>query len=594
MIPGRKFRITWAFLFCSLAVFAQPAANDQWWNPADNPFPVIEGQAWPKEVKEPYDRFPARAAQTLNPNVWNISHSSAGLYLKFRTNADDIIVRYVVTGGLAMSHMPATGVSGVDLYAIDPDGNWHWAPGRFSFGDTIQYHFSHIAISRDFPGRDYEFRLFLPLYNAVRWLEIGVEKGKHFIPMPLSADQPVVVYGTSIAQGACASRPGMAWPAILERALDRPLINLGFSGTGRLENSVLDLMTEIDAKLYVLDCLPNLTREDGFPDAELEKRIRNAVHRLQEKRPEIPILLVEHSGGLPGSEADTARVNNFENANKVLRRVFARLQAAGVQHIYLLGNREIGLDMNATVAGVHPNDLGMMKYATAYEKKIREILQEPVGSLSTTLPVVQSRDGYYDWRARHAEILQMNKTDPPDNVILGNSIIHYWGGLPKAPLARGADSWDQYFKPLDVRNLGFGWDRTENVLWRIQHGELDGYRAKHVVLMIGTNNLGACSDEAILAGIRAILLAIRDHQPATHILLSGIFPRRGMEKRIRLLNKQIARLTVTGKITYIDPGTVLLNKKGTIDESLFVDGLHPDAAGYQKIARVVEPFLKRE
>ena len=90
--------------------------------------------------------------------------------------------------------------------------------------------------------------------------------------MPLSMEKPVVVYGTSIAQGACATRPGLAWTAILERKLDRPLINLGFSGSGQLEKSVIDLMAEIDAKLYILDCLPNLTSGAGFTDDEVEKR----------------------------------------------------------------------------------------------------------------------------------------------------------------------------------------------------------------------------------------------------------------------------------------------------------------------------------
>jgi len=140
-----------------------PGAGEyKWWNPAVNSFPVLEGQAWPKEVKSPYDRFPGRAQQTLNPNVWNISHSSAGLYLKFKTDAADIVVRYVVQnkGSFAMSHMPATGVSGIDLYAIDHNGNWTWAPGKFSFGDTIEYRFSNIAVDHEFPGRDCEYRLF--------------------------------------------------------------------------------------------------------------------------------------------------------------------------------------------------------------------------------------------------------------------------------------------------------------------------------------------------------------------------------------------------------------------------------------------------
>ena len=450
----------------AITCFSQDTKEYKWWNPADNSFPVIEGQAWPNEVKEKYDRFPARAEKTLNPNVWNISHSSAGLYIKLKTNASDIVVRYVVQnkGSFAMNHMPATGVSGIDLYAIDHNGKWVWAQGGFSFGDTIEYRFSNLEVDHVFTGRDCEYRLFLPLYNVVQWLQVGVPVAKNFVPMPLSTEKPIVVYGTSIAQGACATRPGLAWTAILERKLDRPLINLGFSGSGRLEKSVIDLMTEIDAKLYILDCLPNLTAGAGFTDDEVKKRIKESVSLLQQKHPSIPILLVQHSSGNTLSIIDTAKHDEYEKVNNVLRNVFAQLKNEGLQNIFLLGNKDIKLDIETTVDGLHPNDIGMMKYAAAYEKIIRNILQEPSVNISTASPVTQSRDGYYDWRSRHAEILQLNKTDPPKSVILANSIIHYWGGEPKAPLARGTASWNKYLQPAGMHNLGFGWDKIENVL----------------------------------------------------------------------------------------------------------------------------------
>jgi len=563
-----------------------------WWDPATNAFPVLEGQGWPKEVGSPYDRFPARASQTLNPNVWNISHSSAGLYCKFRTDASEVVVRYTVQGrgSFAMSHMPATGVSGVDLYGLDHDGGWVWAPGTFSFGDTIEYRFSGIGADTVFAGRDCEYRLFLPLYNTVTWMQIGVPSGRHFAALPLQPEKPIVVYGTSIAQGACASRPGLAWTALLERALDRPLINLGFSGSGKLEPSVVSLMNEIDAKLYVLDCLPNLS--SGFTAKEVEERITTAVGALQEKHPSVPILLVEHSGGNASHLIDTARRHQFQKVNGVMEETFARMQAKGVGNIYLLTGKDIGLDINSTVDGVHPNDIGMEQYAKAYECSIRSILHEPVGSYATTRPVTQSRDGYYDWRGRHAEVLSLNRRTPPANIILANSIIHYWGGEPKAPIVRGEDSWNAYLQPLGVRNLGFGWDRIENVLWRVYHDELDGYKAKHVLVMIGTNNLTTDGDEAIIAGLDTLLAAIRQRQPKAQLILSGILPRRGMEQRIVVLNKAVAGLAALKKVMYIDPGKILLTRAGKIDESLFGDGLHPNAAGYQRLAGVLSGYLK--
>ena len=573
--------------------FSQNTNEYKWWNPADNSFPVIEGQAWPNEVKENYDRFPARAEKTLNPNVWNLSHSSAGLYIKFKTNSSELVVRYVVQnkGSFAMNHMPATGVSGIDLYAIDHIGKWVWAQGRFSFGDTIEYHFSNLEVDHVFAGRDCEFRLFLPLYNAVQWMQVGVSVANNFVPMPLSTEKPVVVYGTSIAQGACATRPGLAWTAILERKLDRPLINLGFSGSGQLEKSVIDLMNEIDAKLYILDCLPNLTAGAGFTNEEVDKRIRESVKLLQQKHPSTPVLLVEHSSGNTLAIIDTAKRNEYEKVNNVLRKTFAQLRSEGVPNIFLLSNKDINLDIDATVDGLHPNDIGMMKYAEAYEKIIRNILNEPSGIISTTIPVIQSRDGYYDWRTRHTEILQLNKADPPKSVILANSIIHYWGGEPKAPLVRGAKAWNKYMEPSGMRNLGFGWDKVENVLWRVYHDELDGFDAGNIIVMIGTNNLTENSDEEIITGLKTLVEQIKIRQPKAAVLLAGILPRRKMEQRVLILNKSIANLSASLHVQFINPGTVFLNSKGNIDESLFEDGLHPNAAGYEKLGvQLVNPL----
>ncbi|MDR3713694.1 MAG: SGNH/GDSL hydrolase family protein [Puia sp.] len=590
---------------------AQGYKDYRWWDPAANAFPVIEGQGWPKEVKNPYDRLPARAEQTVRPAVWNLSRNTAGLYIKFRTNTPDIVVRYKVDGAQAMPHMPATGVSGVDLYAIDIDGNWVWAPGKYSFGDTIEYHFSNLKPVAG-SGRDCEYRLFLPLYNSVSWLRVGIPAGNSLHPIPLQPEKPVVVYGTSIAQGGCATRPGLAWTALLERKLDLPLLNLGFSGNGKLETPVVDLLTEIDAGIYVLDCLPNMTPGGDLSAEEVERRLVAAIKEIQAKRPGTPILLVEHSGSGTDRIIDTSHYNHFEAVNNISRKVFARLTAEGVKDIYSLSTKEIGFDIEATVDGVHPNDWGMMLYANAYEKKIRAILKQETGSLSTEMPVMQTRDGY-DWRARHDSILLLNRERAPRNCILANSIIHYWGGRPVAHLQWGADSWDRYLEPLGLRNQGYGWDRIENVLWRVYHGELDGYNARYVILMIGTNNLGTNSDTEIVAGLRRLIGAIQYRQPAASILVSGIFPRRGMEGRIVKLNRQIEALALSGtggksgitgqaggagmpdtggRTVYIDPGLIFLNGHGKIDEGLFSDGLHPNADGYRKLAPVLAGYLK--
>jgi hypothetical protein len=212
---------------------------------------------------------------------------------------------------------------------------------------------------------------------------------------------------------------------------------------------------------------------------------------------------------------------------------------------------------------------------------------------STTIPVVQNRDKLYDWQMRHQEILALNKEKPPLNVIMGNSIIHYWGGLPKGPVIRGQDSWDQYLEPLGLRNMGFGWDKIENVLWRVKNGELDGFNAEHVVLMIGTNNLADNSDQEIIAGLKLLVQTVKEHQSSTKVILSGILPRRKLEERIAQLNKAIKKLARQSHIAFVNAGRLLLNDKGKIEESLFGDGLHPNAAGYQKIAPEISIYLKK-
>ena len=568
--------------------FAQEVSEIKWWNPASNEYAVISGQAWPNEVNAVYHRLPAKSEKEVRAAVWGLSKQSAGLSIRFWSNSDNISVRYKVKGGLNMPHMPSTGVSGLDLYSKSYDGEWLRCWGAYSINKTSNYNFIVDENSNAYKKNGREYQLFLPLYNEVDTLEIGVNEASFFKALPIRKEKPIVAYGTSICQGACASRPGMAWTNILERKLERPVINLGFSGNGKLEPELIDLMTEVDAKLYILDCLPNLN-----PDKDDTYLLTlNAVKRLKEKRPDVPVILTAHIGYADGL-TNKKSSDKYIKLNKALYSAYITLKSEGYTKVFLLKKEDLNLNFDSYVDKIHPNDYGMVQYANAYEKLIREILGESIGNIATTIPKTQSRDiSVYRWEDRHQEILELNKVDPPKVCLFGNSIINFWGGEPKSSITTGQDSWERIMKPMGVRNFGFGWDRIENVLWRVYHDELDGFEAEQIVIMIGTNNLDLNNENEIIKGLENLVKAIRTRQPKSSILMIGILPRSRKEKQIDSLNLKIAQLADLENINFNNIDSPLLLENGRIDETLFTDGLHPNNKGYMIIAKNLQRVIQ--
>jgi len=333
-----------------------------WTDVADWP---IEGRAFAKRAA-PYDRLPARAEKVVRKRLWELSRQSAGMIVRFATDSPELHVRYRLTmPQLAMPHMPATGVSGVDLYSHDGKG-WRWVnvtkPGR------------QDVKARLFRGQAAKesrlFQLYLPLYNGVETLELGVADGASLTPMPRRSDKqkPIVCYGTSIMQGACSSRPGMAWPAIMERALDREVMNFGFSGNGRMELEVGQFLAELDPAAYVIDCLPNMRAK------QIAQRTQPLVLQLRKARPKAPILLVEDRT-YTNAWFDASYRADQAQRRKALGEAFAALQADGVKNLHLLaGDGLLGADGEAATDGSHPSDLGMVRQADAVTKALRKLL----------------------------------------------------------------------------------------------------------------------------------------------------------------------------------------------------------------------------
>ena len=204
----------------------------------------LEGKGW-QETQSYFDRLPAKAEAKVRPPVWNLSYDSAGMLVRFVTDATNIHARWVLRStNLAMPHMAATGVSGLDLYVRTSADKWHWV----AVGIPRATSNSVELVKESAPGQ-HEFLLYLPLYNGVKGVEIGVPESASLSkagPWGRGERKPIVFYGTSILQGGCASRPGMVHTAIIGREFNWPIINLGFSGNGKMEPELADLLAELE------------------------------------------------------------------------------------------------------------------------------------------------------------------------------------------------------------------------------------------------------------------------------------------------------------------------------------------------------------
>lgn len=327
----------------------------------------LEGQGW-SDIKNPFDRLPAKAEGVVRPAVWNLSHQSAGLCVRFVTDAPTIAARWSLTSpNLAMPHMAATGVSGVDLYVrTGADGHWHW----LAIGKPTAQKMTATLVS-GLPAGKREYLLYLPLYNGVTSVEVGVPRGVALAkapPRPADKTKPIIFYGTSITQGGCASRPGTCHPAIVGRRFDRPVINLGFSGNGIMEPEVAALLAELDPAVFVIDCLPNMDAKG------VSERAENLVKTIRAKHAETPILLVEDRT-MSDAFLVEAKQKGHDVRRAALKKAYDNLIAGGDKHLtYLPGEHLLGADGDDTVDSSHPTDLGFFRQADAFEAALKPLL----------------------------------------------------------------------------------------------------------------------------------------------------------------------------------------------------------------------------
>ena len=352
----------------ALGASAALGADDWTW--IDGKELPIEGKAF-QDTERYYDRLPAQWSNDYSRAVWGLQRDTAGMAFRFVTSADRIRVRWSLTSGaLAMPHMPATGKSGVDVYQYGRDpANNQWRKGS-------RWNYCAPPFPTSFPKRQYsnEYEVavrpglptmvYLPTYNGIREFALGVPKGKFVKPAPPRAsgiEKPVVFYGTSTTQGGCTSRPSAAWPSIVGQEADVPIVNLGFSGSGRMEDVMVDVLARVDASLYVLDTIGNM------PVDLIKSRYENFVRQLRAKRPDVPIMVTINTW-----------CEEWRGRNGRIQGIFRKLKEEDPvywKNLSLGGEGDACCaDRNYAVEGVHLNDWGAWNVGRAFADDVRRAL----------------------------------------------------------------------------------------------------------------------------------------------------------------------------------------------------------------------------
>jgi hypothetical protein len=325
----------------------------------------IRGKGW-KDDTLSFNRLPAKAESMVREAVWGLSSNTAGFYVRFRSNATSIKANWKLTDEkLSFPHMAATGVSGLDLYVKWEDGSWRWlGVGK---PDSIE---NTVTLAEGLSESAREYLLYLPLYNGIEFVKIGIPAAFKIEPVPPDTGKPIVFYGTSITQGGCASRPGMCTTAILHRRLNREFINLGFSGNGRMEPEVAELLAELDPLAYFIDCLPNMAAD------VVAARVEPFVKILRKAHPDTPIVLAEDRTYDDAFLIENKKLRNTES-RKALRNAYENLLNSGTRHLYYqIAEGQLGFDGDGTVDSSHPTDLGFYRQAEVYQLILQHIIQE--------------------------------------------------------------------------------------------------------------------------------------------------------------------------------------------------------------------------
>jgi hypothetical protein len=328
---------------------------------------TIEGMGWSgEEIIENYTRLPKKFQQTVTPNVWALSRKSSDIHVRFSVKGTkEIQARWVLQKKVYLPQMTSQAISGLDLYIKQNDKWLYGGTAKPTISDVKQEGLLNKHLNSN---EEYECMIYLPLYNGIYSLEIGFSPNAIVKKVPPLPNKSFVFYGTSIVNGCSASRPGMTFTSMLGRRFNAPIVNLGFSGNGFTEEYFGDIMGEIDASVYFLDCLPNMY---SFTPEEVAKRTINLARKLRKLRPNIPIVLVEDR------THTVFRSSTIVNPRRGgLKVAYDTLQKEIGMVYYISGDNLLGNNNDATVDGSHPSDLGMYYYYQALKPVVNEIIKK--------------------------------------------------------------------------------------------------------------------------------------------------------------------------------------------------------------------------
>ncbi len=318
-----------------------------------------------------YQRIPdSLESKVKRPDLFRLGKNSAGMAIRFASDAPSIRLRWKSTQRNLMNHMTPTGTRGLDLYMMLPDSTWTFAQsGRPDPYKSV----TEATVITNMTPEQREYMLYLSLYDGVDSLYIGVPDGYSVtapgVALP-SSESPIIYYGTSLTQGGCANRPGMAHTNILQRRLNRDVVNLGFSGNGQLDLEIADVMAAVpDPALYVLDFLPNVNNQ------QLDTLFIPFVDILRKSHPDVPILVIEDPD-YPYKRFDRAAQARVESRRKLLREIMDRLLAAYPNVHFLPSAGLIGDDGEPSVDGLHFTDIGFLRYADNIMPAITQLLDD--------------------------------------------------------------------------------------------------------------------------------------------------------------------------------------------------------------------------